>query len=253
MTSRYSATLNNVSLASVDSSILLLDIQYQPVEMQDKTINIAKRHGARRTDRSFGMSSARILFEIHKYGIADRQEVCGKIGKWAKDGGVLEVNDRPGQYLQCVCTEFPVINSAKNWTEALSITFTAFEIPFWQAKTAVTKALTGTSDEELLTVPGNVDGALVEVDITANASLSSITLSVNNRDLILSSLNASQSDIISISYDEKAIQSIKKGSASIMDKRTGVDDLLAVCGSNTLEISASASVSAEFKVRGLWL
>lgn len=254
MTSRYSATLNNTTLASLDSSIYLLDIQYQPVELQDKAINIAKRHGARLIDRSFGMSSVRILFEIHEYGIDDRQDVCGKIVKWAKNGGVLETNDRSGQYLQCVCTEFPVISSAKNWTDPLSITFTAFEIPFWQGKTAVTKTLTGTSDEDLLTVPGNVDGALVEADITANASLSSVALSVNNRTLTLSELNASQSDVIKITYDEKAIQSIKLGNTSLMDKRTGVDDLLANCGeSNLLEISASASVSVEFKIKGLWL
>ena len=253
MTSRYAATLNDVSLASLDSSILLLDIQYQPVDLQDSTINIAKRHGARLVDRSYGVSSVRILFEIHKYGINDRQEVCGKVQKWAKNGGVLEVNDRSGQYLQCICTEFPVISSAKNWTDPVSITFTAFDVPFWQEKTAVTATLTGTSDTEYVSVPGSVDGALVEADITANASLSSVTLTVNGRDLILSGLSASANDVIKITYDANAIQSIKLGNTSLMDKRTGVDDLLAKCGeTNVFEIEASASVSVVFKVRGLW-
>ena len=254
MISRYSATLNNTSLSGLDSSILVLDIAYQRQEMNDKTFAIAKRHGARFVDRIFGTTSVTISFEIRKYAIADRQSVCAKVVKWAKNGGTLEVGDRTGQFLQCVCTDFPVIDSAKKWTAPLSITFAGFAVPFWQEKTAVTKTLTGTSDTDTLTVPGNVDGAFVEATITANASLSSVSLTVNSRTLTLSGLSLSANDVIHISYDANAIQSIYVSTTSLLGKRSGVDDLLAKCGeSNNLSISASASVTVVFSVKGWWL
>ena len=254
MISRYSITLNNVSLASLDPSILVLDVKYNPRGTQDKTFEVAKRHGARFHDRKFGTVSVTIPFEIHEYDVADRQEVCANVVKWAKNGGVLEINDRPGQYLQCVCTSFPTVESARNWTDPLNITFTAYAIPFWQEETAVTKTLTGTSDSDALTVPGNVDDALVECEITAGASVSSFSLTVNGRTLTLSGLSLSSGDVVTISYDTDGIQSIKQGSTSLLNKRTGVDDLLANCGeSNNLFISSSASITAVFSVRGLWL
>lgn len=254
MISRYSVTLNNTTLASLDSSILVLDVNYPARNTQDKTFEIAKRHGSRFYDRKFGEAYVTVSFEIHEYDISDRQEVCAKVVKWAKNGGVLEINDRPGQYLQCVCTSFPTVESARNWTDPLSITFTGYAIPFWQEKTAVTKTLTGTDDGGVLNVPGNVDDALVECQVTAGASVTTFSLTVNNTTMTLSGLSLSSGNVVSITYDTNGIQSIKQGNTSLLSKRTGADDLLALCGeSNELYISADASITAVFSVKGLWL
>ena len=253
MTSRYSATLNNTTLASLDSSILVLDIREPKREIKDIVSQIAKRHGARWYERQYGMVSVTILFEIHKYSIADRREVCEKVKKWARNGGVLETNDRSGQYLQCVCTEFPAVSSAKNWTEPLSMTFTGYSIPFWQDKTATTKTLTGTSGSDTLSVDGSVDGALVEAEITAGASVTSVALTVNGKTLTLSNLSLENGQIVKIKYDTNGVQSIKVGSTSLLNKRTGADDLLAKCGSNTLAFESSAAVTVVFSIKGWWL
>lgn len=254
MTSRYNAILNNISLNTLDEDILILDIQYQAPGYQDNTMNVAKRNGIRLVDRIYETVAVSIVFEIHSYSTQKRQAICDDIIRWAKNGGVLETNDRPGQYLKCVCTNFPVIQSAKNWTDPLTITFTAYAYPFWQEKEAAKLTLTGTSGSGTLYVPGNVDGALVSAEVKANASVSSFSLTVNGRTLSLSGLSLSTNQIVKIEYDDNAIQSIKVGTTSLLDKRTGVDDLLAKCGEkNNISISASASVSATFAVRGLWI
>lgn len=254
MRSRYSATLNNISLESIDADILILDIQYATPQFNDNTFSVAKRNGARFVDRIFETGEARIIFEIHSYSTQKRQAICNDIVRWAKNGGKLETSDRPGQFLQCVCTGFPTIESAKNWTDPLTVTFTAYAYPFWQEKESSVLALTGTSGSGTLFVQGNVDNALVSVDVKANASLSSVSLTVNGRTMTLSGLSVSTNSTVKIEYDDNAIQSIKVGTTSLLDKRTGVDDLLAKCGeNNSISISASASVTATFKAKGMWI
>lgn len=254
MRSRYSATLNNISLESINDDILILDIQYKATSFNDNTFNVAKRNGARFVDRIFETNEVSITFEIHSYSTQKRQAICNDVVRWAKNGGILETSDRVGQFLQCVCTGFPVIESSKNWTNPVTITFTAYAYPFWQEKEPSKLTLTGSSQSGTLYVPGNVDGAFVSASIKANASLSSVALTVNSRTLTISGLSVSANQTINIAYDENAIQSIKVGSTSLLNKRTGVDDLLAKCGeNNSISVSASASVTATIQVKGMWI
>lgn len=254
MKSRYHAFLNNIPLESVSNDILILDVQYSAPAFNDNTFNVAKRNGARFVDRIYETNQVSISFEIHTPSIQKRQEICNAVVLWAKNGGILETNDRVGKFLQCVCTGFPVIESARDWTKPLKVTFTAYAYPFWQEKEPSKLILTGSSQSGTLYVPGNVDGALVDVGIVANASLSSVSMTVNGRTMTLSGMSIATNQYIHISYDENAIQSIKVGDVSLLNKRSGVDDLLAKCGEkNDVSISASASVTATFRAKGMWI
>lgn len=255
MISRYEAVLNGLSMQGISTDILIHDIKYSKPVFHDDTYSVAKRHGSRILERNFDSISVTIEFEIHAYSISRRQAICNAICAWAKKGGVLETNDREGQFLQCVCSEFPSVESARNWTEPLTISFTAYAYPFWQEKIpSVHSFSAGTSGSGTLWVPGNVDDALVEAEIKANASLSSVSITVNGRTLSLSGLSVASGNTIVLSYDSDGIQSIKVGSTSLLNKRSGVDDLLANCGEvNNISFSASASVNVTLKIKGIWL
>lgn len=254
MISRYEVSLNDVPLGNISPYILILDVRYTPPAISNETYTVAKRHGARIHRRYVDKSTVTIDFVIRAYDIRHRQEICNRIVKWAKNGGVLWVNDRPGQRLRCVCDSFPVIMSALKWTDKLSIAFSAYALPFWEEVLPASLKLTGTSAKGSLYVPGDVDGAMIEATVKADASLSNITLAANNRLLTLSRLSVAAGQTITVTYDDEMIQSIKVGSTSLLDKRTGADDLLANCGeNNALSVSANAPVTVTFKVRGLWL
>ena len=255
MTSRYQVTLNGISLSGLSEEIYILDVNYGDPAFNDIRYKTAKRHGSRKDDRIFSSSTVSISFEIHAYDTHKRQAIRNAVCTWAKNGGRLEINDREGQFLQCECMKYPVIESARNWTDPLTIVFAGNEIPFWQERDPKTLALSaGTSGSGSLFVPGSVDDALVEVNIHANASLSSVALTVNGRTLTLSGLSVASGKDIKITYDERGIQSIKVDNTSLLDKRTGVDDLLARCGEvNTVSFTASASVTVTFSARGYWV
>lgn len=254
MTSRYEAYMDNTSLSSVDSSILVLDIGYPETQFDNSLLNFANRDGGYIKARHKQSAQCQITFEIHKYSIADRQEVCQKVVKWA-NGSVLKTNDRPNQQLRCVCDQYPSINSAKKWTDPVTMVFTGHEFPYWEDTEQTTLTLTGTEASGTMSVPGVLGNAFVEATITPLAAMSSITLTVGYTSITLEGLSADTTDTITISYDSRKIQSIKMNDTSILDKRTGAssDDLLAKCGTTvTFAIESETSSTVVFKARGCY-
>lgn len=255
MISRYEAYMDGEALSAVDPSLLILDIHHNDPGLQIKKNALGGRDGAVVTGRYLEKASVTISFAIREYNIANRQAVCSRVIKWAK-GTVLKTNDRTGQMLYCICDDYPVINSAMAWTDPLSITFSAYGIPYWQEEFAKTATLTDTSENDTLFVPGSADMAFVNVDITAGAAVSSLTVGCGETAIELTGLALSDGDVVSIAYDQNGLMSIKKGNTSLLNKRTAAssDDLIAVCGEeNEISITASGSVTAVFSVRGCWI
>lgn len=255
MIGRYEAILNDIALSSVAPEILILDINYAQPRIMYETYTSARRQGARIYRRSIDRTTVSISFEIHAYDTKRRQAICDAVQQWAKDGGILTTNDRVGQRLRCVCDMFPTINSVLKWTEPVTVAFSAYTIPFWEQDIPTTATLTaGTSGSAYMYVPGVVEDAVVEVEAVSGGALTSLSLTVNNRTLSLSGISVASGGKVVISYDDNMIQSIKTGSTSLLNKRTGVDDLLANCGkSNAIGFTSNVSCTVTFKVRGLWL
>lgn len=254
MISRYDVSLNGVPMSSISQKILILDISYESPSINTETFTVAKRQGARIHRRYIGRNTVRISFAIRAYDTFERQEICKSVARWAKNGGVLQTNDKKGQQLRCVCDSFPTVTSALKWTDTIDVVFSAYVLPFWEEISPSSITLIGTSANGVIYVPGSIDGAMVEVSIKANGSLSTVNLRANNTEMKLSDLSVPSGQTIEISYNDEIIQSIKTGNTSLLNKRTGADDLLANCGEmNTFSISANAPVTATFKVRGLWL
>lgn len=253
MISRYEAVLNGKPLSAVSADILIMDIAYPPASISFSTYKGAKRHGNRVYREYVDHRDVVITFAIRAYGIQDRQAVCNAVQRWAKGGGVLQTNDHEGQRLRCVLSNPPTIQSALKWTDPISMTFTAYSLPFWEEITPATLSLSGTSASGFFYVPGSVDGANFEVDAVPSGALTALNLTANGKTLSLTGLSVASGTKVSIAYDDDMIMSIKAGNTSILNKRTGADDLPVKSGeSNSVSFSANVSCAVTFKGRGLW-
>lgn len=253
MRSRFEAYMDGNPLSHVNPKILILDFAHKPADIAYTADTVANRSGGIVSDKTQGGANITISFEIHEYSIQKRQQICNDVIRWAR-GAILETNDRPGQRLHVRCTRFPRIESAVNWVDQLEMTFTAYEFPFWEEKTPARLILSGNSGEGQLFVPGNAGEAFTEVLITPNSTMANITLSVANTAITLTGCGATTENPVRIAQDEYGFIKITVGNVSILDKRTGSDELLAECGAlNEISYSSSANVSVEFIVRGLWL
>lgn len=253
MISRYEATLNGISLESINPAILLTDISYDPPSRRYSTYAVAKRDGSRVYRAYKEKSSVTVQFAIREYDTMKRQSICQQICAWARNGGTLRTNDRDGQMLKCICEQLPSIPSVLQWTEPLSITFAAYELPYWQDVNLSTLTLSGTSNNGTIYIPGSAPDTVMEVEVTAGAEITALELTVEDTTLTLSGLSVASGNSIVISYDDHMIQSIKTGSTSLLNKRTGADDLIAKCGQfNLVSYTANASCDVTFRGRGLW-
>lgn len=253
MISRYEAYMDGVALSSIHPDLLITDIRHAVADYDRTTQATVNRDGSRILKNYRNTTGVSIFFRLRIYDISERQKALQKVQQWAS-GQVLETNDRVGQRLFVHCDKYPVISSALKWLETLSITFYSYEKPFWEEKTESVARLTGNDEEGSLFVPGNAGDAFVEVKVTPSATITSLTVMVGDTFITLSGI--STNSVITIGYDENGNQYIKAGTTSILNKRTASssDDLLAKCGEyNTVSVIASASVTAEFKARGVWM
>jgi hypothetical protein len=246
-------TLNDTELRTACPAILIQDVSHTAPMTTREWLRPANRDSMIPGNMRRDGCGVGIKFVLPVRDYAERMEALSAIKAWGIHGGILETEDRPGQQLHVVCEKMPNMSSVKSIGDVMEIQFKAYTRPFWEESTPETLTMTaGTSGSGTITVPGNIDGALVEAEITAGASVSEITLTVGDTSITLSGLALENGQIVKIQYDERNIQSIKVGGTSLMDKRSGSDDLLTVCGENAVEYSASASVQVTLKVRGLW-
>ena len=253
MKTRFTVLLNDVSLDSLNDDLVITDISYPASTAEVSVAQFAGREGGYITDRRKAQTTAVISFELHVYGTRARQEACQEVISWAKNGGKLQTSDRPDQYLQCVCTKLPSVESALRWTDALTVEFTAYAVPYWQSVFPSKTALSGAEDSGVVFVPGNAK-TRADVKITASAAVTQLTVGFGSSVITLTGLTAGQGDVITVSHDDNGIPSIRQGTVSILSKRTAgsADDLVDECGNIPVTVSASAPVTAEFTVKGVW-
>ena len=253
MISRYNAWIDGIALSSIHDRLYVADIVQEAITLQGNAAKLAKGSGRYLSSRSREALRVTIDFELHVYDPAARQAICSEIAAWAQ-GRILETSDRPGQELHVVCDCPPCISSAMRWTENISMVFTAYECPFWIDKNA--KTTTVNNGNESLFVPGNVPGdvakAKVDAVVTASGSMTSLTITAGDTSITLSGISLSSGDTVTFSHDGNGILSIKKGTDSLLGKRTAAssDDLEVPCGAIS---TFSSNRNCTFSVRGMWL
>ena len=254
MISRYEVSLNNLQMSEIDSSLLVLDVNYADPSYSIDSTKVGGRDGAVILNETKESANVTISFELHIYSIAERQRVCQLVNAWAKDGGVLRINDRPAQRLHCKCSRLASVASAKNWTDPLTIVFSGFQPPYWEDDTATEIELSGTNESALGAVPGNGKEAYVSCIVIPEDTLTHLTLKAGASIFELTGLSIPAGETVSVDYQEGVLR-IRHGNSSILGSRTGSssDDLKVPCGQeSTFAVIADVAVDATFSVRGCW-
>lgn len=251
---KYEVWMNNVPLSSISGAIYVSRISYKPAAIKFNTAEVAGRNGERVESVKRKGATVTVSFYLKKTDNINRQEIVQAVAAWAQEG-ILQTSDRPHTRLHVRCIDFPFVSDVCDWITPVSIVFQTFEQPFWEEITeSVLTLSSGTSGSGSLYVPGNAGKALVEVTVTPSSSLANITLTVGSTSITLTDISATSASPLTITYDANGFQKILRGTTSVLNKRTGDDDLLAECGTaNAVSFSASAAASVTFRARGLWL
>ena len=258
METRYRVSLGGVQMDSLDDAIVIMDISYAPIQRTDITAETAYMDGFEWTKYRFNGQTVTVTFMLRIYDVKARNAAVQRINAWANTRAHMTVSDREKQYLPMVmCTQYASVKSARNWTDPLTVVFASERVPFWLS-----------SDESAATVIGkNVRGTLkvdgmaglvstVSVEITAQATVKTLQLTVGDTRLILRGLNVPSGKTVLIDYINNRYLRIRANGASALAclDPESADRLEAPCAASTaVAVIADGSVRAVFKARGCWI
>lgn len=249
---RYECVLNGKPLSDISCQISVLDINEEAPDEEITAYKRAFKDGMTFVRKQRGKISVSVLFEIGERDVQSRKEICQLVQEWARAGGVLKINDRPGQELYVVCEQLPSIASALKWTQPLAVRFSAYDVPYWQS---VSGSSVTTSGQKSFFVAGTVEKCKASASIvnTGNSTINSITIDTGASEISFTGIALEPTKKLETGYDAHGYFFAKIGSTSVLDKQHGDDELEALCGHNLVKVSASGPVSMTLNAKGLWL
>lgn len=262
---------NHKTYGKYKDKIVILDLKYSAPEFNRTIETPGDTDGGIITRTYKQKASVSIVFGLYIYDTQDRSAVCDLIKTLASKGGNIYTSDRPGKALyNCFCEKFPEIDSAKDWTAPITMTFSTIIFPYWKDDHLTAWTLEGKSRSYPLDVPGNAPSTPCSVEFVAKEDFPKITdvkkdyttIGINGTYLRIS-YAFKKNNYCVIDYDSEyhirvrvASTKSSKSFTSILDKvlPSSSDRLLAKPGqANRIEISALKEITATFTVRGAWL
>lgn len=136
MITKHRVALNGVYLDSLDDRIITQSVSEPAAKVSVKTANRGGRYGGQYPGEM--APDRKDIVVTFGFAIRSREEweerddLFDKVMLWARDGGILTMDHRGGKQIRVRCTAFPEYIDPAKWAEDYKITFTAYEVPYWE-------------------------------------------------------------------------------------------------------------------------
>lgn len=262
MRTRISVALNGIELHTIDSAIIL-----QGLDEGAASWNITAGSRAGNAGQHVNSVEKRYRDVIVTFAVSEirdlirRSNIIQRVCAWAAAGGDLTVSYRDRQKLRVICQQLPAVKTLTKWAESYSITFRAYDIPFWQSMDRESATISaGTSGSATLAVKESAGGKLCfEATNGSGSTVNAVNVTANGNSLIFASLGLANGEKLIVDYDEKDIQRLRIKNTSdvyrsVLSKRTTAsnDDVLLKCGANTISVTSGAALSWNLYTYGRW-
>ena len=283
--SLFDVTIGSVALSTLSDKIYIRDIIEEPYEEEIFKASKAYYAGQRVSKKVRRALSVRVVFVVRERNPQKRAEIFDSIASWAESDRTLYVNYRTitrvtesgftyteGRRLsRVVVTEPPAINSANKWTKDVAITFTAFDVPYWEDESKYMYSFSANTLDifSRYQYSGNIyNRGTAESPVTmritndSSSQLQSMNIRCGNSWFYFENLDIDPGAGLEIDYDSDSgiLQILERRSdgllgANKMPCRTAEsqDDLMISPGSVSVQVSANVAVSGYFYCRGRYL
>lgn len=258
MICRHRAALGGLQLDEIDPAIVIQRIEEPEPKEQIQTALIAGG-GSRITGKRRESLDVNIKFglDIRKEEMGVREILIEKINRWAMDGGILTISQRPDRQLRVGLATPAAIGDPWDWTASYTLVFRACGIPYWEQATPVsTTTATGGSGSAVLTVEGSTES---RADVTlvnmSGAEISTCSITVGGQTMTFTSLGLMGGESLVIDHDAQGILRIRIRSAggswrSALARRSGADEFNVRPGNVTVRFTAQRACQMTASVRG---
>ena len=283
--SLFDVTLGSVALSTLSDKIYIRDIIEEPYEEEIFKASKAYYAGQRVSKKVRRALSVRVVFVVRERNPQKRAEIFDSIASWAESDRTLYVNYRTitrvtesgftyteGRRLsRVVVTEPPAINSANKWTQDVAITFTAFDVPYWEDETKYGYSFAANTLDifSRYLYSGNIyNRGTAESPVTmritndSSSQLQSMNIRCGKSWFYFENLDIDPGAGLEIDYDSdngilKILERRSDGLLGVnkMPCRTAEsqDDLMISPGAVSVQVSANVAVSGYFYCRGRYL
>lgn len=199
--------------------------------------------------RSMRVTIAATIHEVHD--LAVRSAALDAIAGWMR-AGTLTVSYRPGRRLRVVPTGRPSLGKVRDYTQEVTMEFTAYAPPYWEDSAATEKVCTaGTTGSVTLNATGTTLSPLGAA-IVPSATLTEFELTAGNRTVSLEGLELASGKQLVFAHTPDGFLTITADGVGVLSCRTAdsADDLEVSPGANTVTWEADASCAVTLITRG---
>lgn len=258
MITRYRAWMDGAALDEIADSIYITDIVEMEPDTEVIALPLAGRSGSRLQSQRRRSKMVKIQLMIREYDIAARKTVLNKVLAWAQ-GKALRINDRDGLVLYVRLDNVPQISSLK-WTETITLSFTAWDVPYWQATAPMNFGASNVTTRTFGFAASDFAPSPVDFTVTnmGTETVTDVSASVDGQSTVhFAGLALLPGEALVYSHDEQGLLTAKIGSQSVWGKLTEDSDdelmILYPAQRNSVTFSASSTVSILMSVRRRWL
>ena len=260
--------LDGVELDQANSAIVIRGIESGDGKENFGAVSTAGGCGQRVTNHHRDTMDIVVRFAIliRKNNLAGRAEALENVNTWAAraaHGAWLTVNYKTNRRAWVTLVQAPGEGSLWEFNKEFSITFRAYEVPYWQEAeaTEVSEIEAGTSGTGYVTSPGNADTvADVEMTNEGSATVDGLTVTVDGNSLVFDDLGLAVGETLVIDHADNGLLRIRildseEQYRSAMSARLpeSADDLYCRSGTRYVSFEADYACSMTVSCKGRFL
>ena len=255
--------LGGVYLDELHESIVIRSVV--PGAAQKKTQSVSRMHGAgnRITAETWDPLQTEVTFgiDVPKTELALRREIYDAVTAWALRRGGLTTNEMPNRQMYVDRIAMPAGSDMRDWTKDFTITFTAYNVPFWQGNQVGAVSGGGAASGSVrISLDGNESSVLnFTFDNTSGRQINDLTVITNSGKLVLQDILLAGNQSVVVDHGTDGILRVMKRTTgagttttSIMNcvHYTSSDDLYILPGDSTVSFTATRAGRLSINCRG---
>ena len=249
--------LGGVQLDEIHEAIVIRSIDPGVTKETVSAVTRMGGSGQRMTGQHWDTLEASVTYaiDVPKREMMLRRQIFDAVNEWALRKGWLTVNWIKDRRIYVDKVVLPGSGDMWEWTDEYTITFRAYNVPFWQdASPAQTVSGTAASGSVTVQVGGNEQSVLdVTFQNKSGMTINNFWVQANGNRITLSSLGLGGSGTLTINHGTDGLLRIRRDGTSVYEKYTGADDLFVNPGNVGVSFGADRAGVLTVQSYGRWV
>lgn len=249
--------LNGQMLDELDDAIVIRSINPGTPKENITATDRLGGVGSRITGEHWQMLEMIVTYAINipKRMLAERRAVFDMVNAWAVQKGWLTINYMENRRLYVDKVILPDVGDLWEWNGEYTITFRAYNVPFWTSETPTSvKSGTTSGGSVWIEVEGTTESVLdIDFENRSGMKINNFWVQANGNRITMANLNMGGRETLKIHHGTDGLLRIELNGSSVYEKYSGADDMYVNPGRVKVEFSADRAGILTAQSFGRWI